>query len=375
MKILKVSVKHIKVPLKKPYSLSKVVGTIKNTEPIIVRIVTDKGIWGIGETDPLQLFTEETPETIKMILEKYICPAILGLNPLNIANIHKRMDQVVKGNYLAKAAIDIACYDIIGKYANLPIHSLLGGRLREEIPIMWSLGSDLPEKNAEEAIKVKEQGYRSIMIKVGALSISDDIERVKAIRNAVGRECSLIVDANQGWDTHSAIRFAKLVEEYSISLFEQPVPYWDIAGMVKIRQNISIPLSADESLFTINDAKALIEKKAVDVFSIKVCKHGGIYKAKEIMDLAKTFGISCMMNSMIEEGITQAASLHLGASSNNLWKFGHAYFSPLRLKEDITDYSMSIGKGSIKINDQSGLGIHIFDEKIEKYKVDEVTIS
>ncbi|CAH2214706.1 mandelate racemase/muconate lactonizing enzyme family protein [Tepidibacter aestuarii] len=375
MKILKIDIEHIKVPLKKVYNLSKAIGSIENTEPILVKIFTDEGLLGIGETNPFPHFTEETPETIKAIIKKYIGPSILGMNPLNIASIHKAMDSIIKGNYLSKAAIDIACYDIKGKYSNLPIHNLLQGRLREEIPIMWSLGSDLPEKNAEEAIKIKNQGYKSIMIKVGALSIFDDIERIKSIRDAVGKDYPLIVDANQGLDVNTAIKFAKKIEKYDISLLEQPVPYWDIAGMAKVRQNINIPVSADESLFTIHDAKVLIESKAVDVFSIKVSKHGGIYKAKQIMDLAKTYGIYCLMNSMIEEGITQAASLQLGASASNLWEFGHAYFSPLRLKEDITDYSNNIINGSIKINDKPGLGINAFDQIIEKYKVDEFTIS
>lgn len=374
MKILKIHVQHIKVPLKKSYSLSKAVGTLEYTEPIFVKIVTDKGVWGIGETDPLVPFTEESPETIKVILKRYLGPAILGVSPLNIANIHKIMDKAIKGNYLAKAAVDIACYDILGKSSNLPVYNLLGGRLQKEMPIMWSLGSDAPEKNAEEAVKVKEQGYKSIMIKVGALNLNDDVERVKAIRNAVGEDYPLIVDANQGWNANSAIKFAVLVEEFNISLLEQPVPYWDIDGMKKVKENINIPLSADESLFTIHDAKTLIQNKAADVFSIKVCKHGGIYKAKEIMNLAKIYGIPCMMNSMIEEGVTQAASLHLGASVNNLWDLGHAYFSPLRLKEDVTDYSSNIINGSLKINEKSGLGINIINEKIEKYMVDEFTI-
>jgi len=249
----------------------------------------------------------------------------------------------VKGNYLAKAAVDLACYDILGKAVSLPVYYLLGGLLREGIPLAWSLGADTPENNAREALEYKARGIKTLMIKVGSLSLEEDIERVKVVRKAVGKDVHLIVDANQGWDIAEVIQFGKAVSKYNIDFIEQPVPYWDIEGLSKIRRSISIPISADESLFTIHEARTLIKKSAVDVFSIKVVKHGGIYKAKQIIELANAFNIKCWMNSMIEEGITQAASLHLGVSTLNILEsMGHAYFSPLRLKEDITDYSEQI---------------------------------
>lgn len=374
MKINKMDIIHIKVPMKKPYKLSKAIGTVSATEPIIIKIYTDEGIVGIGETDPLPPFTEETSETVKLVINKYLGPAIIGMSPLNIAEIHKAMDGIIKGNYLAKAAIDMACYDILGKFSGMPVSDLLGGCIRDEIGIMWSIGSDEPEQNAEESLKIRNEGYSSLMIKVGSFDMMKDVERVIAIREAVGEQFPLIVDANQGWDVNTAIKFAALVEDCNIELLEQPVPYWNIEGMLKIKESINIPISADESLFTIHDAKKLIQSKAVDVFSIKVAKNGGIYKSKEIIDLAAVFGIPCMMNSMLEEGICQAASLQLGASAKNLWKAGHAYFSPLRLAEDITDYSTQIIDGKVIVNKEPGLGIKVIEEKLKKYKVDEFQV-
>jgi len=144
---------------------------------------------------------------------------------------------------------------------------------------------------------------------------------------------------------------------------------------VRLKAYSDVPISADESLFTIHDAVELIRKKAVDVFSIKITKHGGIYKAKEIVTLAKNFGIKCLMNSMLEEGVAQAASLQLGISSSNLVDFGHAYFSPLRLDDDITNYSELIGNGWVNITKRPGLGIIPIDNKIGKYLQDEFVIS
>ncbi|MCP4405607.1 MAG: mandelate racemase [bacterium] len=370
MKIEKIEVIHIRMPLKKPYTLSKTFGTLRNTEPVVVKLFTDGGAIGVGETNPMPPFTEEDSETVKMLIKRYLGPAIIASDPVKIAKIHQMMDSILKGNYLAKAAIDMACYDLIGKAANLRVCDLLGGALQEKIPIMWSLGGDTPEKNAEEALQRKHEGYTSTMIKVGGTDIVNDVKRVKAIREAVGKEYPLIVDANQGWDFHTAVRFSRRVEDCEIALLEQPVPYWDIEGLVKVKKSIDIPVSADESVFTIHDAKTLIEKNAVDVFSIKVVKHGGIFRSKEIMKLAEAYGIQCMMNSMIEEGISQAASLQLGASANNLWKAGHAYFSPLRLEEDITDYSSQIVNGWVNVPEKPGLGITIGEETLETYTVD-----
>ncbi|MBA1336222.1 MAG: hypothetical protein HPY66_2467 [Firmicutes bacterium] len=374
MKITKIEVVHIKVPLKKPYNLSKAYGTLRTTEPIVVKMYTDEGFMGIGETDPMSMFTGENPETVKVVIKNYLGPAIIGAEPVNIAKIHEKMDCIVKDNYLAKAAIDMACYDIMGKVTDFPVHTLLGGKLRKRIPIMGALGSDKPENNAKEALEIKKSGYSSIMIKVGALDVLADAERVKAVREAVGDGFPLIVDANQGWDSGTAIKFVRLVEKYNIALLEQPVPYWDIDGMARVRKSIDIPVSADESLFSIHDAARLIREKAADLFSIKVAKHGGIYKAKQIMDLADAFGIPCMMNSMIEEGITQAASLQLGASARNLWGVGHAYSSPTRLEDDISDYSDQIIDGNVEVNEKPGLGIRIIEEKLERYKIDEFTV-
>jgi muconate cycloisomerase len=212
-----------------------------------------------------------------------------------------------------------------------------------------------------------EKGYKSIMIKIGGADVDLDIERTHAIRDAVGAGYPLVVDANQGWDVRRAVRYIKEVESCKLELFEQPIAAWDIDGFVKIKDKTGMTLSADESVMSLENAKILIKEKAVDVFSVKVSKNGGIYRTKEIINLAEYFGIDCLFNSMIEEGITQAASLALGASTKNLYEYGHAYFSPTRLKEDITNFSDSIVDGNILVSSKAGLGIEVLEDVIEKY--------
>ena len=375
MIIEKIDVTHISVPLVKPYQLSKKYGVLEKSEIVVVKMTADDGTVGFGETDPMPLFTEESAETVKTVLRNHLGKAILGENPLNIQAIHGLMDGAIKGNLLAKATIDIACYDLLGKHTDLPVHCLLGGQLRDQVPIMWAIGNDEPTDSAAESIDIKNQGYASIMIKVGSADLRQDLARVQAVREIVGNDFPLIVDANQAWTVDDAIRFSRMIEPYDIFLFEQPVASWDFEGLKKVKQNTRIPISADESLFSIHDASRLISMEAVDVFSIKVVKHGGIFNARAIMDLARANGIPCLMNSMIEEGITLAASLQLGAYAQNLWGHGNAYFSPLRLKDDITDFSLSIRNGTVFVPTGAGLGINVNEEMIEKYSTESFQLS
>jgi muconate cycloisomerase len=367
MKITKIEIKKLSIPLPKPYKLSKLYGTLYTTEPVVVKVHTDEGICGYGETDPMPLFTGESPETVFVVITEALAPALIGRNPLNIAKVHEVMDGITKDMHLAKAAIDMACYDILGKFAGLPVCDILGGKLRDELPIMGSIGGGAPEKNSREALGMIEKGYKSIMIKIGGSDLQLDIDRTHAIRDAVGAGYPLIVDANQGWDVRRAVRYIKEVDSCKLELFEQPIAAWDTAGFVKIKEKTDMALSADESVMSLENAKILIKEKAVDVFSVKVSKNGGIYRTKEIINLAEYFGIDCLFNSMIEEGITQAASLALGASTKNLYEYGHAYFSPTRLEADITNFSDSIKNGNICVSTENGLGIEVLEDVVEKY--------
>ncbi len=375
MKITAIDIFFLRVPLKKPYVLSSYYGTLYDTCPIVVKMETDIGITGFGETDPMGLFTGETPETVVAVLQHYLAPALMGANPTNIAGLHKIMDGTVKDMHLAKAALDIAAHDILGKTAGFSVATLLGGRLRESLPIMGSIGGGTPKENAEEALKMVKIGYGAIMVKIGGSDTGHDAERTQEIRNAVGPEMPLILDANQGWNVRTSLNFLKRVDSCNVDIFEQPVPANDIQGLKRIRDNTDVMISADESMLSLEHAKQLIKAQAVDIFSIKVSKNGGIFPSRQIIELADHFGIDCLFNSMIEEGITQAASFALGVATRNLYPSGHAYFSPTRLEDDITDYSSFIDGGSIAIPDNPGLGICIDNEKLERYTKNTIKIN
>jgi len=366
MRIKSVEVIETCIPLKKAYKLSKRYGYLKETKPVIVKIHTDEGLLGYGETDPMGQFTGETPETVAVVIKNYLAPAILGQDPTNVNLLTGILEGVVRDNHMAKSPIDMACYDLLGKAAGMPLYRLLGGALYEDIPIMGSIGGGTIEETVAAAEKVRESQYHSIMVKVGGDPVHDG-NRVLAVRNELGKEYPIILDANQGYDMAAALKFIDIAKEADPVLYEQPVDAENIEGIAAIRRKCGVPISVDESLLSYRHAREVIRLEAADVFSIKVCKNGGIKQSLEIIELARSKGIDILFNSMIEEGITQAASLNIALTVPNLYEYGHAYFSPLRLQEDITDYSTNIVNGRVKAPQAPGLGIEVLDDVLARY--------
>lgn len=370
MKIQKINLYGLRVPLKCPYILSKEYGVQDDTTPVVAEIHTDVGLVGYGECDPWPLFTGDSQASSMVVLQKHLCPRLLGTDPTNINELHRQMDSTIRGNHLTKSALDMAAYDLLGKAAGLPVHQLLGGRRRAAIRCFWSVGGATPEETAKEALQVQKNGYYGCMLKIGTADYRNDIVRTLAAREAVGPDFPLVADANQGWDVETAVAYGRACKGVGLLYFEQPVQSWDIRGMARVRRAIDIPLSADEGVTTLQDAARLVAADAVDVFSIKVTKHGGILPAKQICDYAEASGIKLFFNSMIEEGITQAASLCVAATVSNLMTtIGHSFFSPLRLENDICDFHTRIADGVARITDAPGLGIRIDRAMLDRYTV------
>jgi muconate cycloisomerase len=374
MRITSVELIETRIPLKTPYKLSKRYGYLRETQPVIVKIHTDEGIFGFGETDPMGKFTGETPETVAVVIREHLAPAILGADPTNIGQLSAIMEDIVRDNHMAKGCIDMACHDLLGKAAGMPLHQLLGGALYDDMPIMGSIGGGTIEETIAAAEKVRKQNYHSIMVKVGGDPVHDG-NRVLAVREALGSDFPIIVDANQGYDFAAALTFIDIAREADPLLYEQPIDAENIEGIAAIRRKCGIPVSVDETLLSYRHAQEVIRLEAADVFSIKVCKNGGVKHSKEIIELARTKGIDILFNSMIEEGITQAASLNIGLTVSNLFEYGHAYFSPLRLERDITNYSSLIVNGRVKAPQAPGLGIEVLEDVLDGYTTSRVTIS
>lgn len=373
MKITSIEIIETCIPLPHHYKLSKRYGFLRDTKPVIVKINTDEGLCGYGETDPMGKFTGETPETVAAVLKQDLAPSVIGEDPTNALLINNIMDDMVRDNHMAKAAIDMACYDLLGKAAGMPLYRVLGGALRKDVPIMGSIGGGTIDETVEAAEAVRDCKYHSIMVKVGGDPVHDG-NRVLAVRDALGKEYPIIVDANQGYDMASAMKFIGIAKEAEPVLFEQPIDAENIEGVADIRRKCGVPVSVDESLLSYRHAQEVIRVGAADVFSIKVCKNGGIRNSLQIIELARSRGIDILFNSMIEEGITQAASLNIALTVSNLYEYGHAYFSPLRLDADVTDYTSNIVDGRVKAPTKPGLGIEVLDDVLDRYVSNRVTI-
>jgi muconate cycloisomerase len=367
MKINRIELFHISIPFARPYALSKAYGTLRDAHAVIFRVHTDKGIIGLGEADPMHPFTEETPSTVMAVARDLIAPHLLGRDPTQIAILEKALDRFVQSNLTARGAVNMALYDILGKVTTLPVHSFLGGLQNTSLPLLAGVGSGTPDEDREALEEQMEEGCKSFMIKMGALPISDEIVRMIAVRNRFGKEITILVDANQGWDLSEAMAFVDGIHAYRPDLIEQPVRRHDLDSLRRIRDRAPCPVSADESLSTIHDGTLLIRERAVDVFSIKVSKNGGLDKSRQIAAVADAFGLKILMNSMLEFGITQAASLQLGCTLPNLLEVGHAYGSVLRMSDDVTDFRKNLSNQIVTVPEGPGLGVALDEGKLKKY--------
>jgi muconate cycloisomerase len=374
VKIKAIKASAINVPMLKSYHVA-VMGTVNSTQSVIVEVFTDEGLIGIGETDPALMFTGESQQTVMTMLKHHIGPAILDCDPMQIEAIHNRLDSVCVDNPFAKAAIDLACHDLMGKALGVPVYQLLGGMVRERIPVMWSLGSETPEINAREAVSKVESGYKTIGLKLGNYPPDVDVERVARVRKAVGEGIQLRCDANQAWDVNTAIKTIRRLEEFGVKMIEQPIPKWDLEGLAQIKSSVDIPLGVDESLTSVHDALRIIQTDAADFYSIKTTKHGGLHNSKKIAVLVQTSGGKLFVNSMIEMGVSVMAGLHFAASTPGLFKIGQALNSVRRLKDDILKEPVLYEGGEIIVpQNRIGLGVELDEKKIDKYKVGELWV-
>ena len=374
MKITGLELFHISIPFAKPYHLSKVYGTRYDAEAVILKVHTDEGIVGLGEADPLNPFTNETTATVMVVIRDIIAPQLIGQNPIHISALESHLDMMVHGNLLARGAVNMALFDIAGKAYSSPVHMLLGGIYQDKLPLLGPIGSGTPDEDAISIQKLIDDGYKTVMIKMGALPIADEIRRMITAQKKFGDRIKIIVDANQGWTLVETLEFIDGISENRPVLLEQPIKRDDIEGLKRIRSRAPCPLSADEGVASIREATTLIREQAVDAFSIKISKNGGLSKAKTIADMAHAFGLKILMNSMFDFGITQAASLQLGCVLPNLLDMGHAYMSVLRMSDDITDFARNIAESIVTVPLEPGLGVKLDEDKLKKYTKDYLKI-
>src|SRR5438552_4579460 len=270
----------------------------------------------------------------------------------------------VQGNPFARAAVEMALWDLNGRALGVPVHRLLGGRVRDRVPLSWSLAVTDPAAEIVEARSMVARGHRIFKIKTGAHSLLDDLRRVEAIRAAVGPEVSLRVDANQGWDRLTALKAIQAMTPYDLGFVEQPLPRWDFEGMAELGRRVAVPLMADESCCSPHDALAIVRLGGVGILGLKLTKSGGILGTMAIARIAEAAGLDCYVGCMIETSLGTAAYLQVAlAAAPVTW--GCELFGPLLLAGDVARRPVQYADGAILALDGPGLGVEI-DETLLK---------
>lgn len=351
----------------------------------ILKLETDEGIVGWGETPALATwggpyghYYGETSETVAHVIRDYLFPRLEGEDPRQIGRCHQLMDRAIKGHPYAKAAVDMALYDIAGKAAGVPVYQLLGGKLRDSIPVCHSLGIMENERAVAEAQQAVAEGITTIKAKTG-LDPERDVDLVRRLREAVGPDIGIRVDANEGYATpHLAIRVTARMEPYDVLFHEQPVA--GFTGLAEVARRISIPVMADESAWFPPDILRLAELGAAQIFSLYVTKPGGLYRALQVAAVARACGMTCDIGGSIEMGIGVAANLHLGVVLDILsWasvcpvpnpdgvagdRVGGVYYL-----DDIIKAPLRFEGGQLFVPEGPGLGVEVDEEKLHRYAV------
>ncbi len=334
MKIREVQTCPFDLHFRNPFRISRGIAAV--AQHVLIRIISDGDLFGLGESCPFPIqYAPESQETVLAVIRNYLRGALIGKDPLDIEALGIAMEETIPGHPLAKAGVEMAIYDLAARACGLPVYKLIGGRYYERVPLGWSIGiRSTTDEVVNEALHYANLGFPAIKLKIGA-DQNVDLERLAAVRAAVGPLVKLRVDANQGYSSHEALPILRRMEKYDLEYIEQPVPRWDLDGMARLTAALDTPISADESVFSVQDAMTLIKHGAADVFNVEPAKVG-INNSKRIAAMAEAAGLSCVVGAMLEGGVANAANLHF-ACSTRIVNHPCELIGPLFFHDDILE--------------------------------------
>ncbi len=366
MNIERIEVFAANLPLKRPFRIA--IGETIVAETLYIRVWADNGQYGMGEANLFTPIVGETQATA-LAAARDLARYAVGRDPLDIDDLVAEMRRFMPSNPTTRSGFDMALYDLVGKAAGLPLHALLGGP-RRTFTTDNTVGIDATEAMVEHAVGIVSRGFPAVKIKVGT-AVEDDVEHVARIREAVGPEILLRIDANQGWDRPSAIRALRAMEPFGVQYCEQPVAHWDLQSMRDVREKTSIPIMADESLFDEHDALKLATMRACDFFNIKLAKSGGIHVALKINAIAEAAGLRCMVGCMTESRLGLTAGAHVVSARHNI-AFADLDGADMLLDDPVVGGMVYGDRGEITLPEGPGLGADIAADylaSLESYEV------
>lgn len=353
MKIAKIETAEVNIPLVTPFKTA--LRTVETVNDMVVRITADDGQSGYGEAPPTAVITGETKGSVRCAIEEFIAPGLIGMEIENLDGIMRILHKSMVKNTSAKAAVDMAVYDLFAKSCGKPLYKVLGG-CKGEIETDLTISVNGTEEMVRDSLRAIQQGFRILKIKVGKEG-QKDVERIKAIRQAVGPDIKLRIDANQGWTAKDAVRIIRKLEDMGIDmdLVEQPVNAHDFEGMKLVTSQVQTPILADESVFSAMDAIHIIKERAADLINIKLMKTGGIYEALKVCAIAECYEVECMIGCMLESKIAVSAAAHLAAAKGIITRAD--LDGPSLCREDPYAGGPSFLGHRILMNTEPGLGI------------------
>lgn len=331
-------------------------------EATVVGITDADGTVGYGYM-PSMSIVGESPLSSESLIQTLLVPVMKGRSFVGIQPVLREVEQVLGANFQTKFAIEEALWDLLAKRLQTPLVNLIGGACRLEVPVMRMLGLKPPQETAAEAKALVDRGYRHVKVKIG-LDEKRDIETVQRVRDAIGEDVFLSADANQAYAPMQAVRVLRNLENASLGLVEQPVRRDDIRGMAFVRQNVSVPIMADEGIETATDALRHVEAGAMDAISIKLWKMGGLYRGRDIASVCNAANVRVHVGSTAGSQLMEAIQLHFCASLPDL--FGGAEISEFESLTDDPASGLVVENGALRVPNAPGLGVTIDHDKLRE---------
>ena len=364
MRIVGIEPILVDVPLREPVHGVHGVTTVQRS--VLVRVASDDGIEGWGNVDPTPGYSAMSAAEVHDTIRR-IGPALTGADPFNLRRALALMDREAPGRHEAIATVEMALVDLKARTLGLPVHSLLGGRVKDEVAFNAWIGMVPPEQAAREAMGWLGRGFRSAKIKVSGAA-PEGIERVAAVRTAVGPRMALRVDFNESLTRAEAVPFIRLLEPYDLTLIEQPIPREDIAGLAEIRRAIRIPLMADESVTGPASLVEIIRREAADLVKVKVMKQGGLLRTLAMVECAAAAGLRVVIGHGFGLTLSTLAEVAVAAVSGAIVD-GCESVGPLKMAGDVVVEPVQLDAGSVRLGDRPGLGATLDPDALKRYRV------
>ena len=358
----------VDVPTIRPHRLS--VATMNHQTLVLVRLQCSDGIVGWGEATTIGglAYGEESPESIKANIDAYIAPLLEGQDAEAVARAMARVTSQVQGNRFAKCAIETALYDAQAQRLGVPLSELFGGRVRDSLPVAWTLASGDTARDIAEAEKMLDLRRHNIFkLKIGLRAVRDDVAHVAAIKAALGDRASVRVDANQAWSLTEALEGMRALADAGVDMVEQPIVAHDKLGLKRLTEANIIPIMADEALHGPRDAFEVAATQAADIFAVKINQSGGLRGAAQVAAIAEASNIALYGGTMLEGAVGTMASAQLFSTFAEL-AWSTELFGPLLLTEEILQEPLQYRDFALQLPTTPGLGLLLDTDKLKRLR-------